>query len=184
QSWLEALLRDHWTRQWLAQLAWCPVVIILLLNAVWLSSYLLIRDERTTRGLHGNRVPYSWAGFEESFAWLRANARPDAVLATAYDPMYYLYTGRRAIRPARHRPATYFYPYGQANPDVGTVHEIKPQLEQLRVDYLVIDPLDGYAERKATLKLFGDLVEAFGPRAEQVFTSADGKHRIYRIAHN
>jgi hypothetical protein len=89
-------------------MAWTPAALILLLNGVWLSSYLLIRDEQTTRGFYGNRVPYGWAGFEESFAWIRQYTIPTARLGTAYDPMYFLYTGRQAIRPALHRSATYF----------------------------------------------------------------------------
>ena len=182
RSWLETVLSNFVSWHWLSRLVWSPVLIILLLDGVWLSSYLLIRDDQTTRALYGSRLPYGWTGFEESFAWIRAHAKPDALLATAYDPMYYLYTGRRAIRPALHRPATYFYPYGGAQPDVGSVQEIKPQLAKLHINYLIVDPLDGYAEGKATVKLLDDLIQSFGSRAEQVFTSTDGKHRIYRLA--
>lgn len=180
-SWLAAALPGGGNRALLAQAAWCPLLIVLLLNAFWLSGYLLVRDDRTTRGLYGNRVPYSWAGFEETFAWIREHTARDVVLATAYDPMYYLYTGRRAIRPALHRPATFFYPHGNAEPDVGTVDEIKPQLVNLQVKYLIIDPLQGYAEGKASLKLFDELVKSYGAQATKVFTSADGMHRIYRL---
>jgi hypothetical protein len=134
------------------------------------------------RGLYGNRVSYAWAGFEESFAWIRTNVPPDALLATAYDPMYYLYTGRRAIRPALHRPATYFYPYGQANPNVGSVDEIRPQLDQIKAKYLILDPLDGYAEQSATSRLFDELLLAYGDKAKNVFTSSDGKHKIYELS--
>jgi hypothetical protein len=165
----------------LGKLAWVPLVLILILNGVWLSSFLLVRDDRTTRGLYGSHVPYGWQGFEESFAWIREHTPPDARLATAYDPMYYLYTGRLAIRPALHRPATYFYPYGIAKPDVGSVQEIMPELRKLRIDYLIIDPLDGYAEGKATLRLLDGLVAAYGDQAKNVFTSADGKHKIYAL---
>jgi hypothetical protein len=182
QSRLEAMAQDNPPRRWLGKLVWCPVVVMLILNGVWLSAFLLLRDQQTVRGLNGNRLPYGWAGFEESFAWLREHAAADAVLATAYDPMYYLYTGRRAIRPALHRPASYFYPYGQTKPDVGTVDEIKPQIVKMGVDYLIIDPMAGYAEGKATIKLFESLVQSFGDQAEPVFTSGDGKHKIFRIA--
>ncbi len=78
------------------------------------------------------------------------------MLATVYDPVYYLYTGRQAIR-----PATYFYPYGNASADAGSVDEIKTQLAKLGVKYLIVDPLD------ATAKM--------------VFASADGKHKIYAV---
>lgn len=181
---LKTALRQFASGHCLARLAWSPALIILLLDGVWLSSFLLNHDDQSTRGLYGRRLPYSWTGFEESFAWIRAHTTPDTLLATAYDPMYYLYTERRAIRPALHRPATYFYPYGGAQPDVGSVQEIKPQLVKLRINYLIVDPMDGYAEGKATVKLLDDLVRSFGSQAEKVFTSTDGKHRIYRLAAN
>ncbi len=169
-------------RRLLATITWLPVALILIVNGVWLSSYLLIQDDQTTRGGSGSRMPYSWHGFEESFEWIRRNAPANALLATAYDPMYYLYTGRQAIRPALHRSATYFYPYGAAQADVGSVDEIKPQLEELKVDYLIVDPMNGYAEGKATLQLLDDLLKSYGDKARRVFTSGDGKHKIYELA--
>jgi len=65
---------------------------------------------------------------------------------------------------------------------VGSAAEIKSALEALRADYLIIDPLDGYAEGRATLKMLGDLVASYGERAKLVFTSGDGKHKIYALA--
>lgn len=165
----------------LAKLLWFPVVLVLFLNLFWLSSFVLSQHPESTRGLYGRRLPYTWGGFEETFAWIRKNTRPDALLATAYDPMYFLYTGRKAIRPAVHRPATYFYPYGGAKPDVGTAAEIKPQLVNLGAKYLIVDPMDGYAEGQATLRLIDDLVTSYGEHAQLVFTSADGLHKVFRL---
>ena len=179
--WIETSGSDYLFKELLAKLPWATVALILLLNGIWLSSYLLIRDEQTTRGGYGSRAPYSWAGFEETFTWIRQNTATDARLGTAYDPMYFLYTGRQAVRPALHRSATYFYPYGKAEPDVGSVDEIKPDLEKMRIDYLIIDPLDGYAEGKATIQLFDEIVASYGDRTQKVFTSSDGKHRIYAL---
>jgi len=181
EVWVKEKVREFAFKHLLAKIVWIPAALILLLNGVWLSSYLLIRDEQTTRGLYGSRMPFGWDGFEESFAWIRQNTAPNATLGTAFDPMYFLYTGRQAIRPALHRSSTYFYPYGKAKPDVGSVADVKPELEKLNIDYLIIDPLDGYAEGKATIKLLDDLVRSYGERAEKVFTSSDGKHRIYAL---
>ncbi|HEX6769869.1 MAG TPA: hypothetical protein VF208_11000 [Candidatus Binatia bacterium] len=166
----------------LRKLVWAPVVMVLGLNLFWLSSFVWSRHPDSTRGLYGGRAPYTWAGFEETFAWVRENTKPDDLLASAYDPMYFLYTGRKAIRPALHRPATYFYPYGAARPDVGSAAEIRPQLVELGAKYLIIDPLDGYAERQATLQLMDDIVKAYGGQAQLVFTSSDGLHRVFRLS--
>ena len=178
----------HWVRHSqyansvLAKLVWLPGLVVIALNLFWLSSFVWSRHPDSTRGLYGSRAPYTWAGFDQTFAWIRENTQPGDLLATAYDPMYFLYTGRKAIRPALHRPATYFYPYGAARPDVGSVAEIKPQLVGLGAKYLIIDPLDGYAERQATLQLMDDLVRSYGEQAQLVFTSSDGLHKVFRLA--
>ena len=112
---------------------------------------------------------------------MRENTQTDELLATAYDPMYFLYTGRKAIRPALHRPVTYFYPYGAASPDVGSAAEIKPQLVELGAKYLIIDPMDGYAERRAMLQLMDDIITSYGEQAQLVFSSSDGLHKVFRL---
>ncbi len=178
-------IKSRWVTQsggrFTLMIIWSPAVIAIMLNAVWLSSFLLNKDENTTRGIYGIRHQYSWQGFTETFAWVSAHTQQDAILATAYDPMYYLYTGRKAIRPALHKPETFFYPYGRSDPDVGSARPIIRDLEALGVNYLIIDPLDGYAEKKATAKLFDDIITDLRDRAELCFTSSDGKHRVYRL---
>ena len=166
----------------LGKLVWAPIVVVLGLNLFWLSSFVWSRHPDSTRGLYGSRAPYTWAGFEQTFAWVRENTKPDELLASAYDPMYFLYTGRKAIRPALHRPATYFYPYGAARPDVGSAAAIKPELVELGAKFLIVDPMDGYAERLATLRLMDDIVTAYGDQAQLVFTSSDGLHKVFRLS--
>jgi hypothetical protein len=95
--------------------------------------------------------------------------------------MYYLYTGRKAVMPMFHKPETYFYPYGAAKPDVGSVGEIKAEFQRLNVRYVVTNPLDQYAEAKAVEALVPRLLAAYSTTPRLVFTSRDGKHQIYEI---
>ncbi|HET8562883.1 MAG TPA: hypothetical protein VFM35_03305, partial [Candidatus Binatia bacterium] len=55
-------------------------------------------------------------------------------------------------------------------------------LSSLGVGYLIIDPLDGYAEKDAELQLFEELIGST-TNAKLVFTSSDAKHRVYAL-HN
>jgi hypothetical protein len=157
------------------------LLLLLVLNLAWLSNYLILNDEHHTRGFFGWRFPYRWSGFLETFDWVRRNTDKGDILATGYDPMYYHYTGRKAVRPGFHRPETYFYPYGQAAPNVGTAQEIKKQLDLLGVRYLIIDPLDGYVEGDAQTKIFRDLLDVYSTPPELVFTSSDIKHKVYKL---
>jgi hypothetical protein len=157
------------------------LIILFVLNFAWLSNFLILKDDNHTRGFLGWRLPYAWSGFLETFDWVRRNTEETDILATGYDPMYYHYTGRRAVRPGFHKPETYFYPYGRAVPNIGTAHEVKQQLDILGVRYLIIDPLDGYAEREPQMKIFDELLRAYPTSPELVFKSSDLKHRIYRL---
>jgi hypothetical protein len=56
--------------------------------------------------------------------------------------------GRRAIPPIYRGPETYFHLYNAATPDVGAVEEIKHEYKRPGVRYLLINPLDQYAEKR------------------------------------
>jgi hypothetical protein len=94
---------------------------------------------------------------------------------------YYLYTGRKAVRPWFHKPETYFYPYGHATANLGSVQKIRDELTAIGARYLVIDPLEGYAEKEAAAKLFNELLRSYPVQPELAFTSADGLHRVYSL---
>lgn len=158
-----------------------PVYLVICLTAAWLASTLQPAHDRWVRGAYGQRLHYAWSGFVETFAWIRNHTRKEDLLATAYDPMYFLYTGRRAILPMLHKPETYFYPYGRAIPDVGSVEEIKTEFRRLKVRYLVTNPLDQYAEAKALETLIPRLLASYPVQPRLVFTSHDQKHKIYEI---
>ena len=95
--------------------------------------------------------------------------------------MYYLYTGRRAIRPGFHKPQTYFYPYGGAVAHIGTVNEIKSELKALGIRLLVIDPLDGFEEGRTYQRFFNELIRSYRNRPKLMFISSDSKHMIYAL---
>lgn len=158
-----------------------PVYLMVCLNIAWLLSTVQPSNDRWVRGAYGQRLNYSWSGFLETFEWIRNNTRKGDLLATAYDPMYYLYTGRRAIIPAFHKPETYFYPYQAARPNVGSVEEIKGEFWRLKVRYVVTNPLDQYGEGKAVETVLAGLLASYPTMPHLAFTSRDGKHKVYEI---
>jgi hypothetical protein len=158
-----------------------PIYFVLCLNIAWLVSTLEPSNDRWVRGAYGQRLSYSWSGFQETFEWIRSNIPKENLLATAYDPMYYLYTGRKAIIPTFHKPETYFYPYQAARPNVGSVEEIKDEFRRLDVRYVVTNPLDQYGERKAVETALAGLLASYSTMPNLLFISRDGKHKVYEI---
>ena len=136
------------------------------------------RHLKDTRGWYGIDFRYSWEGFEETFDWIRENTTPTDRLGTVYDPMYYLYTGRQAVRPWFHNPETYFYPPDAPDAFVGRPIEVARQLRELGVTYLVLDPPTGYAEGEAATTLLREILSLSDVNASQVFTSSDARHEV------
>lgn len=181
-------LEDTARRMWRGAERWpfrtlvrVPIYSVLCFNIAWLASTVQPSNDRWVRGAYGQRLDYSWSGFMETFDWIRGHIPKEDLLATAYDPMYYLYTGRKAVMPMFHKPETYFYPYDAAKPDVGSVEEIKGEFGRLNVRYLVTNPLDQYREGKAVETVLASLLASYSTKPHLVFTSHDGKHKIYRL---
>jgi hypothetical protein len=162
-------------------LAHAPLVLLVLACLTWASMYAKPSTHSSTRIWLGLRAKYGWAGFEETFSWLRSHTDSKDVLATAFDPMYYLYTGRVGVRPWFHQPWTYFYPRNNPSPDLGSAQDVQRALDQLGATLIVVDPLDGFVERAAAEKLIKDLLSLYGPRAVHVFSSSDGFHQVFRV---
>ena len=155
--------------------------LVVVLNVGWISNYLFNKDVATTRVWFGKRLAASWQGFSETFEWIRTNTEASTFVATLYDPMYYLYTGRRSIQPALHNPRAYFYPYGHAVPDVGSSDQIRAELKSLGVGFLVVHRLNDDEEQSAYLRLWSELIHSYRTQPELMFTSSDSKHRIYAL---
>lgn len=164
-------------------LAATPLASLLVVSVGW--GLQTVGPAERVRIWGGGEASYAWHGFEETFHWVRENTPPDAILATAYDPMYYLYTDRRGIRPWLHRPWTYFYPAGSP-PRLGQAANIQAELTGLGVTHLIVDPLDGYAEAPAAGPLYDELLGLYAPpRFDGLpvlrFTSSDSLHFVYEL---
>ena len=178
---LELRTKTIWSTMMVPVIVRIPLAMVTLLMLGWLWGYLHIDRNQYLVQWGGFRSSYGWHGFSETFLWIKENTRKNEVLAAAYDPMYYLYTGRKAVRPWIHRPDTYFYPYGRAIPYLGSVEEIRKHLDELGVRFLIVNPMEGYSERVAVAELFDNLVRSYEVQPELVFESTDHLHRIYAL---
>lgn len=120
-------------------------------------------------------------GFWETISWIKEHTSKDAILACSYDPVYYLYTGRVALRPWFENPETYYLPSPkEARPFVGDPEYSFGLLKKLKVRYLIQEPLGG-PEKEPVRKFFSDMIKKHGSDLELVFVSKDQIHRIYRM---
>lgn len=126
----------------------------------------------------------SWKGFVETSDWIRQNTGTSENVASPYDPLYFLYTGRRGTRYSFHNPESYFYPdFSRARPQVGDPKVIIDCLKDLNVTWLIREPIlqATFAEGKAVNAVAELIVQEKYPKATLAFASSDGGHYVYRL---
>lgn len=125
--------------------AMAPLVILLAGNIAWLQHFAATTSQGP-QWHFGRRTAFAWDGFAEVFEWIRSNTPPDAVLASGFDPIHFVQTGRRSIRPWVHQPELYVPSYRGTPRTAHSVEEIQRQLEDLGVGYLIVDPVGDTGE--------------------------------------
>jgi hypothetical protein len=117
--------------------------------------------------------------YEHLFQWIRKNTPPDAILSGGHDPMYYLYTGRRAISEFSPNPYKAFYAPASASIE-SEAEEIERNLKRYKVDYLIV-----IAGLEPPLKKLVSLMNEKGHGLlEQVFENEEKSISVYRIIWN
>lgn len=155
------------------------LAVLLFGNGIWLRYRL--QPGGNVREWAGSDMGYQWSGFQDTFEWIRRNTPPEARFGGVFDTMYFLYTGRQAVRPWFHQPETYFYPYRAAKPFMGQPGDVARELRAMRIDYLVLDPTAGFVEGPAAIALLRGVLALPDVSASLVFRSHDGLHEVYRL---
>ena len=78
------------------------------------------------------------------YDWIVRAAPQDAVIAGIHDPTYFLYTGRKSLRPFAFDFILMAYNVGQdATNARGTVDDFRQRLLAMKADYIILSPRDG-----------------------------------------
>jgi hypothetical protein len=97
-------------RGFLAQLRFCKIytaISIVLVAFLFVCNFLKISEYQDL--VLETKIPYLekpqsknkvyWKDYEEVFTWIRGNSFEDDIIASNFDPLVYLYTGRKSIMP-------------------------------------------------------------------------------------
>ena len=80
-----------------------------------------------------------WKPIQELMGWVRQNTPEDSILLGNLDPVYYLYTGRKAVRGFSADPYLLFYS-GKPETALGGVPDLIQRIVGYRVRYIVRTP--------------------------------------------
>jgi len=119
--------------------------------AVFLAPTILASTSMSTMG-SGTVVPApacqdDWGEFEGVIDWVEANTPPDAVLASNLDPLLFLYTGRKAVRPFEANPIELYYTRSTDGEALGPPAELARRLVAAGVDYVITTPGTCFREK-------------------------------------
>jgi hypothetical protein len=110
--------------------------------------------------------------------WVRQNTDPSAVLAGNLDPLYYLYTGRKAVRGFAAEPYSLIYDEG-ATP-IGGVADALRNLCASRATYWIESPNSSFLEGKYLTAIQSEAYQRAPNTLQKVFDRM-GTHRIYGV---
>ena len=120
----------------------------------------------------------------ENIKWIKANTDPSDVLVCYRDPMYFLYTERRAIRSFPMRAGISWEEEGTALDDLATI--IFKLVDESNGRYMILTSTDLELEDQPVLhrKILRKVIERYPQRFVPVFQSSDEWSRIYQIENN
>jgi hypothetical protein len=120
----------------------------------------------------------SWGSYKDIFAWLKANSLPEDVIASMEDPMIFLYTGRRGIRPFKITPG--LLGYGDDLQSYGTAEELWETLKAYEVRYLVKFPILAFDQARID-SLISEVQKRYPGSLQRVYTGEDSRFAIFEL---
>jgi hypothetical protein len=118
--------------------------------------------------------------FHRMLDWVEDHTPADAILIGDYDQVYYLFTGRRAIRLSASFDLKIYYAAGAPRefPQAGALLE---GFKRLKACYLIRDPMIGGPERLYYDDLIQALMRVAPGSLTPIYAGADGAFVVYRI---
>jgi hypothetical protein len=123
-----------------------------------------------------------WRRLSPMLTWIARETPEGAIVAGNLDPMYFLYTGRKAIRP--YSPDSYALNYGSgaaAERPLGTVDDFKTRLLSARVDFCIWSPGPGFGESRHYRRLLDDLSGRYPGSLTVAAGEPAGDYVVYQV---
>jgi hypothetical protein len=160
---------------------WCLLLLGLLLVAANLNSLYACTKQASQFcfphiGLVKNPAP--WAAYQDLFHWLKHHSQPDDVIASWEDPMIFLYTGRRAVRPFRINPG--LIGYGKDLENYGSAQELFQTLKTYKVRYLVGVPVFTF-DQNLLEDLLSEIQRKYPGWLKQVYSGQDKRFVVFEL---
>ena len=153
------------------------VVAVALLASAGLANWQLVSAVREKGGTWFAAWGVNdWHAMRRQIDWIDRETPRDAVVVAIHDPTYYLFTGRKALRPFNFDPLLLYYNVWRrpGNP-FGTADDFRQRLLAIEADYVVVTRNDGLEP------VIGELMAASAQSLVPVHGSAASGYVTYRV---
>lgn len=158
--------------------------VLIVALALCLTSSLLFTAMNAVRYgavyLPYDQGSYDWQELQSLLVWMRREVRPDAIVLSHLDPVYYLYTGHRGFRGLAADPFLLFYADSSAAP-LGTASDLIRVISQRNVAYVVRTPEKKPAEGAYLNEMLAALEQNHPQVLRPVHGDYDSAYRIYAV---
>jgi hypothetical protein len=123
----------------------------------------------------------SWNDTARLLNWISLETPRDATLTGNLDPMYYLFTGRKAVRAFTTDPYSLYYDLGHRNGSpLGTVDGFRNRLLAMKSDYVIVTAASRPGEAKHLNQLVYELSQRCSRSLSLVAGSLDSGYAVYK----
>jgi hypothetical protein len=157
--------------------AMAAATLLIALVPVWADAKRLPVAWRQGVFTAGDRAPDDWRELEKMFKYIRTQTAPDAVIMANLDPMFYLYTGRKAAR--GFVPDGYRLYYAPQNSLV-TPDRLTRDMNENGVGYAALTPDSGLPE-SAAYRRSVEALERGGVIEPVPVSGLTAEYRLFRV---
>lgn len=123
----------------------------------------------------------NWNDTSRLLNWISLETPQDATLTGNLDPMYYLFTGRKAVRAFTTDPYSLYYDLGhRTSSPLGTVDGFRTRLIAMKSDYVIITAASRPGEAKHLNQLVYELSQKCSGSLSLVAGSVDSGYAVYK----
>lgn len=167
--------------RWATSMNLTGMVFISLLigQTLWFGVAAAAATQRTGVAL-GQQDP--WWETSEQLDWIRENTPANAIILANLDPLFYLYTGRKAVRGFLANPYGLFYNTGDpARQPIGTLDDLRSTIRNERVNYIIRAGNRTFSEGPYLDKLVLELIHRDPGGFRLVKQNTDPRFQIYQV---
>jgi hypothetical protein len=139
---LKAGFLDRLRSDWIALVA----VACLAVSAGWRLPCNAMSAARTGHVRMTAETVYDWGDFISITSWIRTATPQSAILMGNIDPLLFLYTGRKAVRPFQAQPLALFYTTGVKTSPLGSPCDLGEGIRSSGTTHLVVTSTGDYSE--------------------------------------